>query len=238
MGAMTPIAADDEAIRELRAWTFDGWAPWAYDQSVVVLSPIARREGGQESPVTWASAAAELGVPFESLMAGHPSTKSLAAAATAAGMEDQFIWPDDGLVSPVLWSELVKILREYTLASEYLHAGFYLGFGVPDVLRGVATVLDINDASYGFSQVLAGDIYQTPGGLAGMPLFEPSPMRFSPDLSFLWPADKSWFIRVYPDSPFLVVSCKNEMAARIRSDAQFECWEEGLGSPRFEVREG
>jgi len=219
---------DMDLIDALASWSGQSWTPRPYDKYVIVLSPLVRRSSGAANQVTWAEAAANLDVPLEQITRGRPSFRRLARAAEAQGVSEWYTWPDEGVITPEVWSQMGPILAESARYATSLAVGFYLGYGTPQALLGKMQPAQVLGLSYGFARFPSEAVYRSPGGIAAQPLVDPTPLTVSPDIGFLWPPDQQWLLQCDPDCPYLTVGCDPRTAARLINHPALDCW---VGSP-------
>lgn len=218
-------APSSDRVLDLRRWNGDGWSPWQHPRTVLVFNPFeyVRTVAGQLSvePVSWRTAAQDSGWSESQWERFWPTAYPNPAALTAAARErspDHVNGPTEGLLEVAARRAVAPVLTA-ALASASGAVGLYRGFEDRNALVEGFPQVSVSALPYA---VLEADVAQV---LAEWAADQPSDSWWTTLMSFLWPDDRSWFLRIDPDAAFAAIGCTASVADQLLADPRLECRE-------------
>jgi hypothetical protein len=221
---------DSEEVKWLDVFNDDQgrdlWAPESFDLTVIIPNPLFRvRRTDHEIEKTaesWIGFGREVGVDADSLCSGYPNPDILRSAAARVLPDISIEWPLMGCASPEVKQSLTSLLRS-TQTAQSVMVGLYTGgHGALNAnwLHSLPLIRSVGVLEFGFIVCQLGDFLDRWAAPveSGSPRFDP------PDVSFLWPEDRTWFFQADPDSSFVTVSGNRDLVGRLLLDASLELW--------------
>ncbi|GAB3855083.1 hypothetical protein GCM10028801_10230 [Nocardioides maradonensis] len=172
-------------------------------------------------PVTWRTVARDLGWTTEEwdtfASRPYPNPAELKAAAHERS-PDQLNGPTEGLLEAAARRLVVRRLRAMSQASGAT-LGLYSGYEANDDRLDAFPRVTVDGLPYA---VVEGELGQVLDSWASD---QPSETWWTMLVAFLWPNDRSWFVRIDPDSTFAAIGCDDRAADDLLADPALECRE-------------